>query len=149
MVDAERAGRKDRVNELATPMREPDRVPPGRPMLEVEWDLLEAEAFGVQSDSLHRILFLVSFLPERNLPAHYPVVMDHMDAIGEVARSTRAPIAVGETRGMAADYKYLLDLKALSLVSSCAPSTMRRPLSRSSLNRFWLTGRDLVADRTP
>jgi galactonate dehydratase len=45
-----------------------------------------------------------------------PVIMDHMDAIGEVARSTRAPIAVGETRGMAADYRYLLDLKALSLV---------------------------------
>jgi L-alanine-DL-glutamate epimerase-like enolase superfamily enzyme len=45
-----------------------------------------------------------------------PVMMDHMEAIGEVARSTRAPIAVGETRGMAADYKYLLDLKALSLV---------------------------------
>jgi len=42
--------------------------------------------------------------------------MDHMDAIGEVARSTRAPIAVGETRGMAADYRYLLDLNALSLV---------------------------------
>lgn len=45
-----------------------------------------------------------------------PVIMDHMDAIGEVARSTRSPIAVGETRGMAADYRYLLDLKALSLV---------------------------------
>jgi L-alanine-DL-glutamate epimerase-like enolase superfamily enzyme len=45
-----------------------------------------------------------------------PVIMDHLDAIGEVARSTRAPIAVGETRGMAADYKYLLDLNALSLV---------------------------------
>jgi L-alanine-DL-glutamate epimerase-like enolase superfamily enzyme len=45
-----------------------------------------------------------------------PVIMDHMDAIGEVARSTRVPIAVGETRGMAADYKYLLDLNALSLV---------------------------------
>jgi galactonate dehydratase len=45
-----------------------------------------------------------------------PVVMDHMDAVGEVARSTRAPIAVGETRGMAADYRYLLDLKALSLL---------------------------------
>jgi L-alanine-DL-glutamate epimerase-like enolase superfamily enzyme len=39
-----------------------------------------------------------------------------MDAIGEVARATRAPIAVGETRGMAADFKYLLDLNALSLV---------------------------------
>ena len=45
-----------------------------------------------------------------------PVMMDHMDAIGEVARSTRAPIAVGETRGMAADYRDLFDLNALSLV---------------------------------
>jgi galactonate dehydratase len=45
-----------------------------------------------------------------------PVVMDHLDAIGEVARSTRSPIAVGETRGSVADYRYLLDLKALSLV---------------------------------
>lgn len=45
-----------------------------------------------------------------------PVFMDHMDSVGEVARSTKAPIAVGETRGMAADYKYLLDLKALSVV---------------------------------
>ena len=45
-----------------------------------------------------------------------PVVMDHMDAIGEVAASTRCPIAVGETRGMRADYRYLLDLKALSLL---------------------------------
>jgi L-alanine-DL-glutamate epimerase-like enolase superfamily enzyme len=45
-----------------------------------------------------------------------PVVMDHMDAIGEVARATRSPIAVGETRGMAADYRYLLDLNALSMV---------------------------------
>lgn len=45
-----------------------------------------------------------------------PVIMDHMDVIGEVARSTRAPIAVGETRGMAADYRHLLELKSLSLV---------------------------------
>ncbi len=45
-----------------------------------------------------------------------PVFMDHLDGIGEVARSTRAPIAVGETRGMAADYRSLLDLKALSLL---------------------------------
>jgi len=45
-----------------------------------------------------------------------PVIMDHLDAIGEVARSTRAPIAVGETRGMAADFRGLLDLNALSLV---------------------------------
>jgi galactonate dehydratase len=33
-----------------------------------------------------------------------------------VARSTRSPIAVGETRGLMADYRYLLDLNALSLV---------------------------------
>jgi hypothetical protein len=45
-----------------------------------------------------------------------PVIMDHMDMIGEAARATRAPIAVGETCGMAADYNHLLDLKALSLV---------------------------------
>ncbi len=44
MVDAERAGGKDRVNELAAPMRKPDRVAPRRPMLEVEGNLLEAEA---------------------------------------------------------------------------------------------------------
>ena len=45
-----------------------------------------------------------------------PVTMDHMDSIGEVARSTRSPIAVGETRGLLADYRYLLDLNALSLL---------------------------------
>ena len=45
-----------------------------------------------------------------------PVTMDHMDSIGEVARSTRSPIAVGETRGLMADYRYLLDLNALSLL---------------------------------
>ena len=45
-----------------------------------------------------------------------PVMMDHMDSIGEVARSTRSPIAVGETRGLMADYRYLLDLNALSLL---------------------------------
>jgi len=45
-----------------------------------------------------------------------PVKMDHMDSIGEVARATRSPIAVGETRGLMADYRYLLDLNALSLV---------------------------------
>jgi L-alanine-DL-glutamate epimerase-like enolase superfamily enzyme len=28
-----------------------------------------------------------------------PVFMDHLHSIGEVARATRAPIAVGETRG--------------------------------------------------
>ncbi|MCL4745587.1 MAG: mandelate racemase/muconate lactonizing enzyme family protein [Burkholderiaceae bacterium] len=45
-----------------------------------------------------------------------PVTMDHMDSIGEVARSTTSPIAVGETRGLMADYRYLLDLNALSLL---------------------------------
>lgn len=45
-----------------------------------------------------------------------PVTMDHMDSIGEVARSTKSPIAVGETRGLMADYRYLLDLNALSLL---------------------------------
>src|SRR5690606_34282622 len=45
-----------------------------------------------------------------------PVAMDHMASIGEVARATRAPIAVGETRGTLADYRYLLELDALSLV---------------------------------
>jgi galactonate dehydratase len=45
-----------------------------------------------------------------------PVMMDHMDSIGEVARATRSPIAVGETRGLSADYRYLLDLNALSLL---------------------------------
>jgi galactonate dehydratase len=45
-----------------------------------------------------------------------PVFMDHMASIGEVARSTRAPIAVGETRGTRADYRYLLELGSLSLL---------------------------------
>jgi L-alanine-DL-glutamate epimerase-like enolase superfamily enzyme len=45
-----------------------------------------------------------------------PVTMDHMASIGEVARSTRSPIAVGETRGALADYRYLVELDALSLV---------------------------------
>jgi galactonate dehydratase len=45
-----------------------------------------------------------------------PVTMDHLDSIGEVARATRSPIAVGETRGLMADYRYLLDLNALSLL---------------------------------
>lgn len=45
-----------------------------------------------------------------------PVFMDHMDSIGHVARATRAPIAVGETRGLLADFRYLLDLNALSLL---------------------------------
>jgi L-alanine-DL-glutamate epimerase-like enolase superfamily enzyme len=45
-----------------------------------------------------------------------PVFMEHMDSIGEVARATRSPIAVGETRGGRADFRYLLELEALSMV---------------------------------
>jgi len=45
-----------------------------------------------------------------------PVFMDHMASIGEVARATRAPIAVGETRGGRADFRGLLELDALSMV---------------------------------
>jgi L-alanine-DL-glutamate epimerase-like enolase superfamily enzyme len=45
-----------------------------------------------------------------------PVSMDHMGSIAAVARSTTCPIAVGETRGMRADYRYLLELNALALV---------------------------------
>lgn len=45
-----------------------------------------------------------------------PVFMDHMHSIGEVARSTRSPIAVGETRGGRADFRQLLELEALSMV---------------------------------
>ena len=44
-----------------------------------------------------------------------PVFMDHMHSIGEVARSTRSPIAVGETRGSRADFRQLLELEALSM----------------------------------
>lgn len=45
-----------------------------------------------------------------------PVFMDHLDSLGEVARGTSAPIAVGETRGSKADFRYLLELDALSLI---------------------------------
>jgi L-alanine-DL-glutamate epimerase-like enolase superfamily enzyme len=45
-----------------------------------------------------------------------PVFMDHMHSIGEVARSTRSPIAVGETRGSRADFRQLLELEALSML---------------------------------
>jgi L-alanine-DL-glutamate epimerase-like enolase superfamily enzyme len=45
-----------------------------------------------------------------------PVFMDHLASIGEVARSTRAPIAVGETRGGRADFRQLLELEALSML---------------------------------
>jgi galactonate dehydratase len=43
-----------------------------------------------------------------------PVFMDHLSSLGEVARSTTCPIAVGETRGGAADFRYLLELGSLS-----------------------------------
>lgn len=45
-----------------------------------------------------------------------PVFMDHMHSIGEVARATRSPIAVGETRGGIADFRQLFELEALSMV---------------------------------
>jgi len=45
-----------------------------------------------------------------------PVFMDHLASIGEVARATRAPIAVGETRGGRADFRGLLELEALAMV---------------------------------
>ncbi|MGE8943472.1 mandelate racemase/muconate lactonizing enzyme family protein [Leptospira interrogans] len=45
-----------------------------------------------------------------------PVFMDHLASIGEVARSTRCPVAVGETRGSRADFRQLLELEALSMV---------------------------------
>jgi galactonate dehydratase len=45
-----------------------------------------------------------------------PVVMDHLQSLGEVARATRVPIAAGETRGSRADFRQLLELEALSMV---------------------------------
>lgn len=45
-----------------------------------------------------------------------PVFMDHLDSLGEVARSTASPIAVGETRGGKADYRSLVELDALSVI---------------------------------
>lgn len=45
-----------------------------------------------------------------------PVFMDHLGSLGEVARSTASPIAVGETRGSKADFRYLLELDALSVI---------------------------------
>ncbi|MEZ5842443.1 MAG: mandelate racemase/muconate lactonizing enzyme family protein [Hyphomicrobiaceae bacterium] len=44
-----------------------------------------------------------------------PVFMDHLHSIGEVARATSCPIAVGETRGGRADFRGLLELEALSM----------------------------------
>jgi galactonate dehydratase len=54
--------------------------------------------------------------PINTLWVEDPVFMDHMHSIGEVARATRSPIAVGETRGGRADFRSLLELEALSLV---------------------------------
>ena len=45
-----------------------------------------------------------------------PVFMDHLGSLGEVARSTASPIAVGETRGGKADFRYLVELDALSVI---------------------------------
>lgn len=45
-----------------------------------------------------------------------PVFMEHMHSIGEVARATRSPIAVGETRGGRADFRHLIEMNALSMV---------------------------------
>ena len=45
-----------------------------------------------------------------------PVFMDHLGSLDSVARSTSCPIAVGETRGGIADYRYLLELDSLSLI---------------------------------
>ncbi|WPZ35104.1 mandelate racemase/muconate lactonizing enzyme family protein [Thalassobaculum sp. OXR-137] len=45
-----------------------------------------------------------------------PVFMDHLGSLGEVARSTTSPIAVGETRGGKADFRYLVELDALSVI---------------------------------
>ncbi|MCI0528427.1 MAG: mandelate racemase/muconate lactonizing enzyme family protein, partial [Nitrospira sp.] len=45
-----------------------------------------------------------------------PVFMDHLHSLEEVARSTSAPIAVGETRGGRADFRYLIEMDALSLI---------------------------------
>lgn len=52
-----------------------------------------------------------------------PVFMDHLHSLEEVARSTSAPIAVGETRGGRADFRSLIEMDALSTIildlSSC------------------------------
>ena len=50
VVDAERAGRQDSIHELATPVGEARRVPPGLSMPEVERDLLEAKARAERVD---------------------------------------------------------------------------------------------------
>ena len=45
-----------------------------------------------------------------------PVFMDHLHSLEEVARATKSPIGVGETRGGRADFRYLLEMEALSLI---------------------------------
>lgn len=45
-----------------------------------------------------------------------PVFMDHPSSLEEVARSTTAAIAVGETRGGRADYRQLVEMDALGLI---------------------------------
>jgi galactonate dehydratase len=45
-----------------------------------------------------------------------PVVMDHLQSLGKVARATRAPVAAGETRGSRADFRQLLELEDLSML---------------------------------
>jgi L-alanine-DL-glutamate epimerase-like enolase superfamily enzyme len=45
-----------------------------------------------------------------------PVFMDHLHSLEEVARSTAAPIAVGETRGGRADFRSLIEMDALSTI---------------------------------
>ena len=45
-----------------------------------------------------------------------PVMMDHLHSLEEVARATKAPIGVGETRGGRGDFRYLLEMDALGLI---------------------------------
>lgn len=54
--------------------------------------------------------------PYRPMWVEDPVFMDHMHSIGEVARATRSPVAVGETRGGRADFRHLIEMNALSMV---------------------------------
>lgn len=54
--------------------------------------------------------------PYRPMWVEDPVFMEHMHSIGEVARATRSPIAVGETRGGRADFRHLIEMNALSMV---------------------------------
>jgi galactonate dehydratase len=54
--------------------------------------------------------------PFRPMWVEDPVFMDHLQSLGDVARATRSPIAVGETRGGRADFRNLLELDALSMI---------------------------------